>query len=141
MSKLILMCGVPGSGKSTWIKNNKSETDLWISRDKIRFEKLKERFKCNNIFLDNKMIALINTYLTGSTGKNDNRENKFWSSNNIDINWNCQQIHKWATEHPHLIPTPGKNIAKKQIMPNLLLSAINRNTLLINKRAEKVRKT
>lgn len=42
MSKLILMCGVPGSGKSTWIKNNKSETDLWISRDKIRFEKLKE---------------------------------------------------------------------------------------------------
>ena len=42
MSKLILMCGVPGSGKSTWIKNNKSEADLWISRDRIRFEKLKE---------------------------------------------------------------------------------------------------
>lgn len=42
MSKLILMCGVPGSGKSTWIQNNKSEADLWVSRDKIRFNKLKE---------------------------------------------------------------------------------------------------
>lgn len=42
MSKLILACGVPGSGKSTWIQNNKSEADLWVSRDKIRFDKLKE---------------------------------------------------------------------------------------------------
>lgn len=94
-----------------------------------RFENLKEKFKRNKIFLDNKMIALINTYLAGTTGKNDNRENKFWSSNNIDINWNCQQIHKWATEHPHLIPTPGKNIAKKQknvgyVLPTAFISDV-----------------
>ena len=42
MSKLILMCGVPGSGKSTWIDNNKSDADAWISRDRIRFSLLKE---------------------------------------------------------------------------------------------------
>lgn len=42
MSKLIMMCGVPGSGKSTWIKNNKTDEMLWVSRDKIRFDKLKE---------------------------------------------------------------------------------------------------
>lgn len=42
MSKLIMMVGIPGSGKSTWIKNNKTESELWVSRDKIRFDKLKE---------------------------------------------------------------------------------------------------
>ena len=42
MSKLIMMIGIPGSGKSTWVKNNKTDSDLWVSRDKIRFDKLKE---------------------------------------------------------------------------------------------------
>ena len=42
MSKLIMMVGIPGSGKSTWIKNNKTDGALWVSRDKIRFDKLKE---------------------------------------------------------------------------------------------------
>lgn len=42
MSKLIMMIGVPGSGKSTWVQNHKTEEMLWISRDKIRFDKLKE---------------------------------------------------------------------------------------------------
>lgn len=43
MKNIFVMCGIPGSGKSTWIKN---KLDLfggtWISRDKIRFELLKE---------------------------------------------------------------------------------------------------
>lgn len=34
--------GIPGSGKSHWIKENKADTDLWVSRDRIRFEKLRE---------------------------------------------------------------------------------------------------
>lgn len=40
--KLIIMMGVPGSGKSTWIKKNKAETDVVVSRDDIRFEMIKE---------------------------------------------------------------------------------------------------
>lgn len=40
MSKLILVCGIPGSGKSTWIKNNKTEDEIVISRDEIRFSLL-----------------------------------------------------------------------------------------------------
>lgn len=78
------------------------------------YELLVQKFRQEGIFLDSKMIALISTYLTGASGKNDKREIKDWSSNGIVVNWNCPQIHKWATEHPHIIPAPGKNIAKKQ---------------------------
>lgn len=42
MSKLIMMCGIPGSGKSTYIKNHKAETDVVVSRDEIRFGMLKD---------------------------------------------------------------------------------------------------
>lgn len=42
MSKLIMMVGIAGSGKSTWITNNKSETDVLVSRDAIRFAILKD---------------------------------------------------------------------------------------------------
>lgn len=43
--RLWLMCGIPGSGKSTWIRNHKnffSSNSIIISRDKIRFSLLKE---------------------------------------------------------------------------------------------------
>ena len=42
MSKLIMMCGVAGSGKSTWIRNNFPDITT-VSRDAIRFEILDER--------------------------------------------------------------------------------------------------
>lgn len=40
MHKLGIMCGVPGSGKSTWLKNKQNA--LVISRDAIRFRLVKE---------------------------------------------------------------------------------------------------
>lgn len=40
MAKLFLMMGVPGSGKSTWIKRQLTEGDVYISRDEIRFKML-----------------------------------------------------------------------------------------------------
>ena len=42
MIVLYLMCGIPGSGKSTWIKQNKIESDAVISRDVVRFSLVKE---------------------------------------------------------------------------------------------------
>ena len=41
MSKLIMMVGIPGSGKSTWIKKQFPEVTP-VSRDAIRFEMLKD---------------------------------------------------------------------------------------------------
>lgn len=34
---LVILIGVPGSGKSTWVKNNIKDNEAWVSRDEIRF--------------------------------------------------------------------------------------------------------
>ena len=41
MGRLIMMMGIPGSGKSTWIKKNFPNVEP-VSRDAIRFELLQE---------------------------------------------------------------------------------------------------
>ena len=42
MPKLIMMCGIPGVGKSTFAKKYLSQYSNYISRDEIRFSLLKE---------------------------------------------------------------------------------------------------
>lgn len=38
--KVFLMCGIPGSGKSTWIQTQSDS--VWCSRDNVRFALLKD---------------------------------------------------------------------------------------------------
>ena len=43
LKKVWLMCGIPGSGKSTWAKKRLMENGgIWISRDEVRFSMVKE---------------------------------------------------------------------------------------------------
>ena len=43
MCKLLLMCGIPGSGKSTWVSKFIRENDaVVVSRDTIRFTLLRD---------------------------------------------------------------------------------------------------
>lgn len=43
MSKLLLLCGIPGSGKSTWVSKFIDENNaVVVSRDEIRFSLLQE---------------------------------------------------------------------------------------------------
>lgn len=42
MAILYVMCGIPGSGKSTWVENNLTPFDKHVSRDDIRFSMIKE---------------------------------------------------------------------------------------------------
>lgn len=41
MAELILMCGIPGSGKSTFAKSFLTNEDIYISRDAIRYSIIK----------------------------------------------------------------------------------------------------
>lgn len=40
--KVFIMCGPPGSGKSTWVRERLTSNDEWISRDNVRFSIVRE---------------------------------------------------------------------------------------------------
>ena len=71
MAILYLMCGCPGSGKSTWVQENMDlENDVWVSRDAIRFSLLGEHddyFSKENLVY-NTFINTIDSYI--NAGKN-----------------------------------------------------------------------
>lgn len=65
MSKLFLMMGAPGSGKSTWIKRQLKGNDYYISRDEIRFDIIsdEEDYFSHEVEVFDKFINEINSAL------------------------------------------------------------------------------
>lgn len=91
------------------------------------YKYLKEAFRRDRIFLDNKFIGLIEAYL-GISGKP-------WSSLNVKTNWNSKDILAWSEENEGIIPSPSKNIARKQKsngfkMENSILSHLTGTRIL-----------
>ena len=71
MASLNVMIGLPGSGKSTFIKNHmNTETDVWVSRDAIRFSLLNDtdEYFAKETMVKNIFFSMINHYL--NEGKN-----------------------------------------------------------------------
>ena len=71
MAVLFVMCGIPGSGKSTWVQNNlKRPFDKHISRDEIRFSMIKEGE--NYFSKEDKVFDQFCTDITGALNKGFN---------------------------------------------------------------------
>ncbi len=108
MSDIYLMCGVPGSGKSTFLKNNVNlDSSIVISRDEIRFSLLKpdeEYFshekevvnilwkQINEAIATSKNVFIDQTSLTPKSRKwilthiqGYNHANAIWIDENLDI--------------------------------------------------------
>lgn len=67
MAKLYLMMGIPGSGKSTWIKNHLFPScQVHVSRDNIRFALVNEgeEYFSRETEVFNSFVEQINTYLS-----------------------------------------------------------------------------
>lgn len=44
MKNMTIMCGLPRSGKSTWVKENKNENEVILSADELRYLIYNQRF-------------------------------------------------------------------------------------------------
>ena len=74
MKNLYIMCGIPGSGKSTWIKKQlEQKPGVWCSRDKVRFSIITDQdayfSKEDEVF--NKWVGEIQAALNNPEGPDD----------------------------------------------------------------------
>ena len=95
------------------------------------FEELNKKLITDKIYKDSKMYAMMSVYLTGTT-KNGQTE---WSSLNIQTNWACKELLEWGDNNPGIVPSPGRNIARKQRnngyeLPKALKSDLSGNRIL-----------
>lgn len=86
--KMYVMCGCPAQGKSTFIKNSKTQGDIVISRDRIRFELLSED---DNYFSKEKEVFELFKYNVEDVLK---RGYNIW----VDATFLTVKSRKWVLE-------------------------------------------
>ena len=103
MSKLIMMVGIPGSGKSTYAKAHLAPEDIYVSRDEIRFDILQdgeeyfsregEVFKIfvyeigRNLKLDKTVWVDATNLNKGSRAKLLNAIERYTTANSLEIRY------------------------------------------------------
>ena len=94
--RLWIMSGIPGSGKSTWIRNkvaDSNDTAVWVSRDLIRFNLLEENddyFAKENLVYDC-FIEDIKTWL-----KDDEVIDVYADATHLSVKGRAELIKKIA---------------------------------------------
>lgn len=100
---LYIVCGIPGSGKSTFLKKTALSTEKIVSRDKIRFSFLKEGdeyFKYErevaNVFYETIASYLKqgkNVYADATHLNNRSRSKLLGKLNKYNLNFNIEVIY------------------------------------------------
>lgn len=94
MSKLYLMAGAPGSGKTYWATHHLTENDKYISRDEIRFSMLEDKddyFARENEVFDefikqiNNSLMIYNNVFADATHLNFASRNKTISRIHVPV--------------------------------------------------------
>lgn len=114
MNTIYLMVGIPGSGKTTWIKNRIKETGegIHISRDEVRFSLLRE----NDPYFKNEstvfaiFIQQINRILA-----NNSNEVIYVDATHINETGRKRVLDKLILDNARIIPIVFKTSVKKCI--------------------------
>lgn len=78
---------------------------------KIHRQKLLEAFEVHDKGMAPTYIkSLIRSYLTG---KNYNDEDRFWTENEIKVNWMNPELEKWCENNPEVPPLPDEGLMEK----------------------------
>ena len=133
---LYISCGVPGSGKSTFLKKNKKEDEIIVSRDEIRFNLLKKGdayFKNEkqvyNLFIQKigKELSIGKNVYADATHLNENSREKLL--NNLkkffpNLNFNIEIIFFKVPLHICL-ERNNKRDGREKVPENLVVHMFN----------------
>lgn len=130
---LILMCGAPGSGKSTYAEKHIGPNDAYISRDEIRFDLVSENEEYFSkekqvfaLFVEKIQDALntegIERVICDATHINERSRDKLCDA--LDMT-NVDSIRCWVVR-PAIEETVQRNLERKGTRAYVPLSAVRR---------------
>ena len=136
--KVFLMCGVPGSGKSTWVEQRVKESpnnSTVISRDKIRFAILKENAEYFSkeaevwaLFVHNAQSAIDNPSFTNifidATHLNEKARNKILDALNVN---DCEIIPVYFQMPLHVCLERNRLRSGRAVVPDDVIKNMYRS--------------
>lgn len=115
---MYMLVGVPASGKSTWVRQNKDTNTLVASSDDF-IEKQAEKAGTTYSDVFDTFIKAANTYATETARKafSDNMD-LIWDQTNLTRNGRKQKLKMIPKEYKKVavfFPTPHEDVLKKRL--------------------------